>query len=219
MRTVSEITRLVLLAALCQCVALGGTNFVNVKLDTGFSLDLPRNWWLIQAELNKTIETSAQAVLDLSGIEMGERNDINLIAANCQPKYMYASVRVNVRRHPLTTPEMARRLTAADLAEMGADAKKMLVQALLKQGLELRDYISTTKEEVAGFPAIVSHARRTDDPRGQQTVLVWIIQIFAPGRTYRLNLAYRESEAAFWKPVVERIKKSIKIENQMANEK
>jgi hypothetical protein len=192
---------------------------VKVKLATGITLDLPRNWWLIQGELNKTIETSAQAVLDLSGIDMGERKDINLIAANCQPKSMYASVRVNVHRPPLTSPEEARKLTAADLAEMGADMKKMLVQTLPKQGFELRDYISTTREEIAGFPAIVSHYRRTEEVQGKQTALVWVTQVFAPGRTYRLNLAYRESEAGIWKPVIERIKTSIKIEKNMSDEK
>ena len=119
MSTLSNISRLLLLTSLCQCAALADTNFVNVKLATGITLDLPRNWWLIQGELNKTIETSAQAVLDLSGIDMGERKDINLIAANCQPKFMYASVRVNVLRPPIASPEEARKLTPADLAELG----------------------------------------------------------------------------------------------------
>ena len=62
------------------------------------------------------------------------------------------------------------------------------------------------------IPAIVSHLRRTDDREGRQTALVWITQIFAPGRTYRLNLAYRESEAGIWNLVIERIKASIRIE-------
>jgi hypothetical protein len=219
MSTLSNISRLLLLIVLCQCAAFADTNFVQVKLATGITLDLPRNWWLIQGELNKTIETSAQAALDLSGIDMGERKDINLIAANCLPKSMYASVRVNVRRPPLASPEDARKLTATELAEMGAEMKKMLLQTLPKQGFELRDYISTTREEIAGFPAIVSHSRRTDDAQGKQTALVWVTQIFAPGRTYRLNLAYRESEAGFWKPVIERIKMSIKIEKKMPDEK
>jgi len=208
-----------MIAVVCQCAALADTHFVNVKLATGMTLDLPRNWWMVQGELNKTVETSAQAVLDLSGIKLGERTDINLIAANCLPKSMYASVRVNVRRPALASPDEARKFSAADLAEMGAEMKKMLAQTLPKQGFELRDYISTTREEIAGFPAIVSHSRRTDGAEGKQTALVWVTQIFAHGRTYRLNLAYRESEAGFWMPVIERIKASIKIEKKMPGEK
>lgn len=204
------------LTALCQGGAAAETSFVKVKLATGISLDLPRNWNLIQGELNKAIETSAQAVLDVSGFDTREKMDINLIAANCNPATMYASVRLNVRRPALATPDDIRSFSTAEIKETEVGIKKGLTQMLPKQGFKLRDYISTTKEEIAGFPAIVALARRTDDAEGKETALVWVIQIFASGRTYRLNLAYRESEAAVWKPILERVKTSIRIEKEMA---
>jgi|ERR1035438_7173632 hypothetical protein len=219
MYTLSNISRLVLIILCCQCAALADTYFVKVKLVSGISLDLPRNWWLIQGELNKTIETSGQAVLDLSGIDLGGRTNINLIAANCQPKSMYASVRLDLCRPPFIPAEEAWKFGTNDLEEMGADVKKELMQTLPKQGVALKDYISTTKEEIAGFPALVCHYRRTENAEGKDTVMVWIIQICAPDRTYRLNLAYRESEAGIWKPVLERIKTSIVIPKKMPDEK
>jgi hypothetical protein len=219
MNAFSNTFRLLLFAVLCQFTAFADTNFVNVKLATGITLDLPRNWWLIQGELNKTIETSAEAVLDLSRMNLGDKKSINLIAANCRPQYMYASVRLNVSQPPLASPEDIRKLSSVALAEMGANMKQMLLETLPKQGFALRDYISTEKEEISGYPAIVNHVRRTDDAQGKQTALVRVIMIFAPGRTYRLNLAYRESEAGIWKPVIERIMTSIKIEKRMPDEK
>jgi hypothetical protein len=219
MNALMKLSQILLFVLLCEATASSATNFVKLNLPTGIALDLPRNWWLIQGELNKTVEISAQAAVELTGVDLSNRKDVNLIAANCQPKSMYAAVRLNVRRPPLFSPEQILKSTPADLAEMGAEMKKSLIEILPKQGFDLKDYISTTREEIAGFPAITCHYRRTDDAEGRQTALVWVIQIFAPGRTYRLILGYRESEAGIWKPVLERVKTSIEIQKRLPDEK
>ena len=190
-----------------------GTHFVRLKFPTGISMDVPRSWQVIGKDLNKVIETSSQATLDLSGIDLPKRDDVNLFAANCVPATMYASVRLNVRRPALAKPDFIRALTKEQLVEMEKEDKAML-EKIAKQApaFGIKDFLGTTKEEVGGNPAIVTHCRRFDGDTNGPTALVWVIQIYAPERTYRLNLAYRETEEGFWRPVIKRIRDSVKIE-------
>lgn len=76
-------------------------NFTSVKLPRGIELQIPKGWWLLGADLNRAIETSAEAALDLSGIGLLEGDETNLIAANSMPRSTYAAVRVDSTVPPI----------------------------------------------------------------------------------------------------------------------
>ena len=181
------------------------SQFATVKLPHGIEFQLPKTWWLIGKDFNAVIETAAQAVLDLSGIQTSDRTETNLIAANSMPKTTYAAVRVTYVTPPVASPKELQTATPADLKEMDPEMEAEARKLLAPSGLELLNYLGTTLDKLDGHPAMVINYRRSG-PNGP--VLVWLYQVLLPTATVKINFSYRESEAVIWKPVIQKIKTS-----------
>jgi uncharacterized membrane protein YhaH (DUF805 family) len=180
--------------------------FVAVKLPRGIELQLPRGWWLIGSKLNRLIEMSSGAALDLSGIGVAGGQRTNLIAANSMPPSTYASVRVDSTVPPSASASEFSGLTTADLEELQRESRANLLKMLPLQGNQLIDFHGVRIDRIAGYPAIVTEYRRTG-PKGQ--VIVQVNQIFTAQQEIGINLSYRETETALWKPVIGKIRQSI----------
>jgi len=186
------------------------SHFKVVKLPQGITMELPKSWWLIGKDLNEVMETTAQAALDLSGIEILPGTNTQLITANSMPRTTYASARVTFSTPPIGTPEEVAGLSPSDLKEMGEQTHNLMKRLANKEGNEILEFYGCTLVTVGGSPAILNRYRRTG-PHGN--VLVWAYQIARPVGTVNLTMAYREAEAALWKLILERIEKSVKFEN------
>lgn len=186
------------------------TNFVTIKLPRGIQLQIPKGWWLLGSDENRLIEKSVEAVLDLSGEGTPDGQNTNLIAANSMPKSTYASVRVNSRIPPSVTPSEFSSVTSKVLQELQAEMKRFIEKTLPFQGRKLIEFSGSRIEKLSGYPAIVTEYRRSG-PKGP--VSVQSNAIFTKRQEIHIILSYRESEAALWKPVVAKIRKSIVIKN------
>jgi len=184
------------------------SNFAPIKLPRGIELQIPKGWWLLGADLNRVIQTSAEAAMDLSGIGLPEGNEINLIAANSMPRSTYAAVRVDSTIPPSVVPSEFTSITAADVRELQTVMRQNLQKLLPLQGNQLIEFFGSRIETISDHPAIVTEYRRTG-PKGP--VFVQINQIFTSSQEIRINLSYRESEVALWKPVVGKIRQSIAV--------
>lgn len=183
------------------------SNFITLRLAKGVQIDAPRGWWIIDEEINRLIETSREALLDIAGLD-SDPNDALLFAANSMPRSTYASMRVEFNPEPVTAEEMAefRAAGKAELQEVQDMMETLMAKALPQQNLALLRTLGVAKEEYSSWPAVSYRYLRTG-PKGP--VVVDIIQVWRPDGVVRVNLAYRESEATLWKPVIARIKKSI----------
>jgi hypothetical protein len=76
-------------------------------------------------------------------------------------------------------------------------------------GYELLELLGVSVSTMAGYPALVIEYRRTGT---QGPVRVQLIQVVTDDQDLEINLSYRESEVMFWKPVVAKIRQSIRIE-------
>jgi hypothetical protein len=186
------------------------SHFHMVKLPHGMTMELPKSWWLIGKDLNEVMETKAQAALDLSGIEILPGTNTELITANSMPRTTYASTRVTFSTPPIGTPEEVAGLSPSDLKEMGEQTHDLMRRLSKKEGNEILDFYGCTLATVGGSPAILNHYKRSG-PRGN--VLVWAYQIARPDGTVNLTMSCRQSEAALWRLILERIEKSVKFEN------
>ena len=186
--------------------AQSSSNFAPVRLPRGIELQIPKGWWLLAADQNRAIQTSVEAAMDLSGIGLPEGNETNLIAANSMPRSTYAAVRVDSTIPPSVAPSEFTSITAAEVRELQTEMRQNLQKLLPHQGNQLIEFFGSRIEKISGHPAIVTEYRRTG-PKGQ--VFVQINQIFTSGQEIRINLSYRESEVALWKPVVGKIRQSI----------
>jgi len=196
------------LLSLQTTYAQAGSNFAPVTLPRGIELQIPKGWWLLSADHNRVIQTSVEAAMDLSGIGLPDGQETNLIAANSMPRSTYAAVRVDSTIPPSVAPSEFASITAADIRELQTEIRQNLQKLLPLQGNQLIEFFGSRIEKISGYPAIVTEYRRTG-PKGP--VFVQINQVFASSQEIRINLSYRESEAALWKPVVWKIRQSIVI--------
>ena len=207
---ISKITRVILAVILTTTATVTAAEslFVTVKLPHGFTVDIPKNWWIIGKDLQRNLDTSVQAVMDLTKVDVGEGSEANLIAANSMPKSTYASVRVDVSTPADENPSTIQQLTPGELSALGQETLPGLRKVADLQGNTVLAFYGVTKGDVGGHPSLSTRWKRS----GQQgAVIVEILQVFLPKKTFRVNLAYRESEQVIWKPIIQRIKASIAI--------
>lgn len=189
--------------------AASESNFVTLTLAKGIQIDAPRSWWALDEEMNRLIATSAEAVIDLSGLGPVPSGTL-LFAANSTPLSTYASMRVEIGSEPVAPAEIIalRDADEADLQDFRGELERGFKQILPLQGLTFIATLDTHKEEYSSYPALSFWYLRTG-PKGP--VVVNLIQIWRPDGIILVNLAYRESEGVLWKAVIARIKKSITL--------
>ncbi len=184
------------------------SNFALIKLQRGIELQIPKGWWLLGDDYNRVIKTSVEAAMDLSGIGLSDKPVTNLIAANSMPRSTYAAVRVDSTIPTSLLPSDFKSVTTNDVLELQAEMLKYLRKLLQLQGGQLIEFFGTRIDKIAGYPAIVTEYRRIGS---KGSVFVQINQIYTEGQEFRINLSYRESEVALWKPVLGKIRQSIVI--------
>lgn len=209
------VTQMLFLLTSCfifsSAVASNDLNFAPIKLPRGIELQIPKGWRLLGADHNQVIQTSAKAAMAISGIGLPDGQETNLIAANSMPRSTYAAVRVDSTIPPSVAPSEFASITATDVRELQTEMRSNLQKVLSLQGNQLMEFFGSRIEKISGHPAVVTEYRRTD-PKGP--VFVQINQIFTSSQEIRINLSYRESEVALWKPVVGKIRQSIVIRRQ-----
>jgi hypothetical protein len=99
-------------------------------------------------------------------------------------------------------------ITATDIREMETEIRKTIQKMLPFQGNRLIEFIGVRIEKISDYPTIVTEYRRTGL---KGPVFVQLNQIFTSSQEISINLSYRESELAFWKPVIGKIRQSIVI--------
>lgn len=189
-----------------QFVTDGDSRFLRLRLPKGVELDLPRGWALVGDELLEVIDTASEAALDLTGEDpQPDRNGrITLLAANSTPASTYAAIRINSTKPLLTASEL--------MSVLGSDATLRAIKAAVSQQendlLEFRRVYATS---ISGFRALTIEYQRSG-MRGP--VHVQINRIVTATQELSVILSYRESEAQLWKPIMERIRRSLAISEQ-----
>jgi hypothetical protein len=186
--------------------ASNDSSFVTLKLPTEIAIDVPRDWWVLNHEINRLIRTSRDAVLDLRGIATSEDEETVLIAANSWPPVTYAALRVTRVQPSLAAPEEIRDLSWSDVRGLGEAFETEMRQSLPFQGLAFLETTGMEVEEIGGWPATIFSYRRSG-PEGP--VSVQLIQVVRREDLLRINLSFRDNERTLWMPVITRIKESI----------
>ncbi len=80
------------------------STFVTMRLPRSIELQIPKSWWLLNSEYKRLIQTHVEAVMDLSGMDLPEEDEVNLIAANSMPRSTYAAVKMSSATPPSVAP-------------------------------------------------------------------------------------------------------------------
>jgi hypothetical protein len=183
------------------------SNFAKLKLPLGVSVEVPKNWWIFDSDSNSTIETFAEATMNLSGIEIPKGKQITLFRANSMPRTTYAGIAIKLRESELDA-RILKNVSIEEINQFSSDIKQMTQEALSAADLELIEFYGMRREFVGSHPALVIEYKRS----GQKgAVIVQITRLFLRGKEIVLDLSYRESEAKIWKPIVLYIRKSLTV--------
>lgn len=192
-------------------------NLFVVALPRSVSIALPRAWRILGPNELQLIETSAEALADLSGLDVDTGPDQVLVAANSMPPSTYAAVRVTSSTPASATPaeieELAQLVghSSHTHGELAALERELLPQTevmLRKGGIPLLQFYGVRVERISGHPALVTEYRRAG-PKGD--VFVQLNHIFTPQQDVQVNLSYRQAEQRLWMPVLGRIRQSLQL--------
>lgn len=190
------------------------SNFTQVKLPLGLTLKVPSNWWVLGKELNKTIDTSVEAIVDLSGLEMPQEKDVVLLRANSMPRSTYANVSVSAGDAEFEEGDL-RSLSRDHLADMEPIMKKLLADLLIQSGWKIEKFEPIKIVELDGFYGLQMNYQRSG-PKG--SVIVTQTRYVMNDKEINITLSYRKKESGIWKPIITYISKSVSFEQSPLRE-
>lgn len=204
----SRLALLFLLLLAPHFVQADGSYFMTVKLPRGVEIDLPKDWRLFSNEQKKLIETSAEAAMDNTGIEMPKGTEVNLLSARAMPESMYAAAWVYSSTPIAKLPLEVKNMSSAEIIDYGNELKGGVSKLLPQQGYKLLQFNAIRRVTISGYPAFIMDYRRSGL---KGPVMVRAIQIYTPSQELNISLSYRESETAIWKPVIDKAFNSIVV--------
>jgi hypothetical protein len=185
--------------------------FVTVRFPRGITMDAPRSWRAVSADENEVILTTVQAALDLTGVKPTEKQSVTLFKAHPKIQQLYAYVKLSEKFGEFKDQKATQNASVAELKEFDeaqlADIKKMSEIT----GMKMVEWKGSRKEKTNGKWALVTEYRR-EDRDGPGPVWCQINAIPLRDRCVTLTLSYREREELVLKPVVLRLRSSLKIE-------
>ncbi len=192
--------------SLATALPVQDSKFAKLKLPLGVSLEVPKNWAVLNRDMSTNIETMSEAAMNLSGIELPKGKRINLLRANSMPRTTYAAIAINATDSEID-PREFRSAPESQVSSFAPTAEEMH-QALSTQNMAILDFYRVRREFVGKHPALVIEYKRSG-PQGP--VIVQMTRLFLGEKEISLNLSYRESEGQLWKPIIQYIRKSLSV--------
>ena len=182
--------------------------FRQVQLPEGISIEIPAHWTVLSQDTRKNIAAAGRAITDNAGVEGDSNRKQTLLAVNATPAPTGAMIRVSVTVPP--------DYTQSDLASVAPRELKELELEMLQ---------SFRKMEASGGPVIVEMQPVKVEPfKNKRAVVIryvrkdragpgaWQVtqyKIPVDNRLIELTLSYRQSDSMLWRPILERVKRSI----------
>ena len=183
--------------------------FRKAKLPYGISLDVPSHWAVLSMADIKNLHTSSQAMMDNAGMEKQSSRKETLLAMNATPNPTGAMIRVSVTIPPNFTQSDLAGTTPADLKEVGVEMLKMFRQIEASGGPKIKEMQAIRIERLNNYRALVTPYIRTGP--NESTWQVTQYEIPVPSLLIHVTLSYRQSDAVIWRPILERVKQSVRF--------
>lgn len=186
------------------------TSFRRVQLAYSISLDVPSHWTVLSLENHKNLSAAGQAMTENAGIERSSGRKESLLAMNATPNPTGAMIRVNVTSPPDYTQSDLAAATHADLKEIGAEMLKTFRQLEAFGGPKIIEMQAIRIEQINNYRVLAMPYVRAgvNDPSPWQ---VTQYKIPVSNHLIEISLSHRQSDAIVWRPILERVKRSVKF--------
>ncbi len=184
--------------------------FYRVELPYEISLEIPSHWTILSKEERQNVQAARSAIIDNAGIESPIQGKQSLLVVKAPPDPPGAIIRVSV-----TTPsELAQSdlavATIADLREVSSETHKLLMQLEENGGAKIIKMKPVKIEKINGdFALVTSYVRASFNGPSNWDVIQYKIPI--SNRLIEITLSHRQADAVIWRPILERVKRSVKF--------
>jgi hypothetical protein len=185
-----------------------GNEFHRIQLSYGISIEIPSHWTVLSQATRNNLGAAGAAVMSNSGIgDSGAQKD-RLLAVNATPEPTGAMVRVSVTSPPDYSQADLAAATAADLKALDVEVQKMYKQLETAGGPKLIESQPIRIESVNGKLALILPYVRAG-VNGPSPWQVTQYKIPVGNRMIELTLSQRQSDSIVWRPILERVKRSM----------
>lgn len=183
--------------------------FAHFRFGSDVSIDVPRNWYFLDKNIRKNLNTYSEAVVRLAGLKANQGNNQILIAANAYTtsKKPSATMRLSVRKGEFISQGEVK---DADQQELEIMAKYQLekLKSSLPDNVKSMSLVGVRIEKLGKYYSIVTE-KLVEYTSGVEVDRLDVI--YFPNVVYKLNTSYRKSEARIFKPILEILRKSLSI--------
>jgi len=210
MNMASIILLIVSLLVAPNTVLAEGNSFRHIQLTYGISLDIPSNWTVLSEDMRNKLDTYGKTVAGKAGVELKNGKKEGLLAVNATPSPTGAMIRVSVIMPCDVTQDELATLSASDLKVIGTETKNMFMKMAASGGPKIVEMQPVRVEKINNRRALVLPYIRTSAV-GPSNWQVNQYKIPVSDKTIELTLSYRLSDANVWRPILERVKRSVRF--------
>lgn len=186
------------------------TSFRRIQLSYGISLEIPAHWTVLSKDTRKNLGAAGSAMMDNAGIEGSSGQKQNLLAVNATPEPTGAMIRVSITSPPDYTQSDLAGATPADLKEIGAEMLKMFRKLEASGGPKILEMQPVRIEKFNRHLVLVMPYVRASK-FGPSPWQVTQYKIPVSNRLIEITLSHRQSDAIVWRPILERVKRSVQF--------
>lgn len=197
-------------AALSQSAHAQQGSYTRVELPQHLSIEVPSHWKVLPRASRANVAAAGRAMMESAEQDASTGKKETLLAVNATPEPSGAMVRVSVTRPPEYSQEDLKAATTSDLKELEVELSQVYRKLEAAGGPTVIQMHPVRLETVAGRRALSISYRRTS-AAGPSPWQVVQYKVPLSDRLVEVTLSYRESDAALWRPILEKVKRSLRL--------
>lgn len=184
--------------------------YKQVSLPDGISIEVPAHWTILSKDTRKNIAAAGRAMTDNAGVDGRRNNQQTLLAVNAIPTPPGAMIRVSVSMPPEYSQSDLARVTPHELKVFLQEMRQAFKKMEASGGPEIVEFQPLQVELFKNSRALVIRYVRKS-ANGPSLWQVTQYKIPVENRLIELTLSYRQSDSVMWRPILERVKRSIQF--------
>jgi len=200
----------IITALLSYNASAQNTSFRKIQLIYNISLDVPSHWIVLSQASRNNLGAAGQAMMDNSSIEGSSGRKKTLLAMNATPSPTGAMIRVSVTSPPDYTQADLAAVTKRELREIGAELLSMFKKLEASGGPKIIEMQPVRLENLNNYRVLVMPYIRAG-VKGPSPWQVTQYKIPVSNKLIEITLSYRKSDSIVWKPILERVKRSLRF--------
>jgi len=196
------------LALTCGLAAAQTGDFKRLQLTTGISLEVPSHWTILSHSTRNNLQAAGRALIENTGLDSPSGTKENLLAVNATPDPTGAMIRVSVTKPPEYSQADLIAATQGELQELAEDLLENFKSMEASGGPQI---ITVEPARVESWNEklvlVIPYLRRSNAGPSLWQVVQYKIPL--PDRLIEITLSYRESDSVVWRPILEKVKRSV----------